>query len=49
MYDNGEGVEQDSAQAVKWYRMTALQGVPFAQNNLGMMYFDGRGVLRILR
>ena len=26
MYDNGEGVPQDYAEAVKWYRLAAEQG-----------------------
>ena len=38
MYDNGEGVTQDDAEAVKWYRRAAEQGNAFAQHNLGVMY-----------
>ena len=35
---------QDDAEAVRWYRLAAEQGVPDAQFNLGIMYADGEGV-----
>jgi TPR repeat protein len=44
MYHIGEGVSQDYAEAVKWWRMGAEQGHAKAQNNLGVMYGTGRGV-----
>ena len=44
MYENGEGVPKDVAQAVSWYRRAAEQGVASAQNNLGAMYYRGDGV-----
>ena len=44
MYDNGEGVPQDYAEAVKWYRLAAEQGHAKAQYNLGLMYDNGEGV-----
>ena len=44
MYDNGQGVPQDYATAVKWYRKSAKQGYAKAQNNLGVMYDNGQGV-----
>ena len=44
MYENGRGVPQDYAEAVKWYRMAAEQGTPNAQGSLGMMYYKGQGV-----
>ncbi|MEE8263505.1 MAG: tetratricopeptide repeat protein, partial [Gammaproteobacteria bacterium] len=34
----------DLAQAAKWYRLAAEQGHLDAQNNLGFMYAQGRGV-----
>lgn len=34
MYDNGETVSQDKAEAVKWYRKAAEQGNERAKNNL---------------
>ena len=46
MYDNGEGVAQDGAQAVAWYRRAAEQGSVAAQNNLALMYANGYGVPR---
>ncbi len=44
MYDNGQGVPQDYAEAVKWYRLAAEQGYASAQNNLGAKYTMGEGV-----
>ena len=44
MYDRGQGVKQDSAEAVRWYRRSANQGNAEAQFNLGLMYHIGRGV-----
>ena len=44
MYDNGEGVPQDDAEAVRWYRLAADQGTAAAQFNLGLMYDNGEGV-----
>ena len=34
-YGNGEGVPQDDAEAVAWFRLAAEQGHADAQNNLG--------------
>ena len=44
MYDNGDGVPEDNAEAVKWYRKAAEQGDAVAQTNLGAMYAKGEGV-----
>jgi hypothetical protein len=44
MYENGQGVPQDYAAAVNWYRWAAQQGLARAQINLGVMYDKGRGV-----
>ncbi len=44
MYDQGLGVTQDYAKAVKWYRKAAEQGNAGAQYNLGVMYGKGQGV-----
>jgi uncharacterized protein len=35
MYETGQGVAQDYAEAVKWHRKAAEQGDPRAQHNLG--------------
>ena len=44
MYDNGNGVAQDYAQAVVWFRKAAEQGDAEAQFNLSLHYADGQGV-----
>ena len=46
MYAHGEGVQQNYAEAVKWYRKAAEQGYAGAQFNLGCMYANGEGVLQ---
>ena len=38
MYNFGQGVPQDYAQALSWYRKAAEQGYADAQYNLGVMY-----------
>ena len=45
MYRRGDGVLQDDAEAVRWYRLAADQGDADAHNNLGYMYQNGQGVL----
>ena len=44
MYDLGEGVAQNSKEAVKYYWLAAEQGFADAQNNLGVAYDQGEGV-----
>jgi len=44
MYDKGQGVTQDYKEAVKWYRLSAEQGLARAKVNLGVMYYKGQGV-----
>ncbi|TAL01515.1 MAG: trypsin-like serine protease [Rhodospirillaceae bacterium] len=44
MYDTGNGVPQDYAEAVKWFRKSAEQGNPVAQYNLGAKYGNGQGI-----
>ncbi len=46
MYDRGDGVPQNDAEALKWYRKAAEQGYAKAQGRLGFMYGTGRGVPR---
>ncbi len=43
MFDAGEGIREDNAEAIKWYSLSANQGNPIAQNNLGAMYYAGEG------
>ena len=44
MYDYGEGVPQDNAEAAYWYHLAAEQGDADAQFNLGLSYYKGEGV-----
>jgi clan AA aspartic protease (TIGR02281 family) len=44
MYANGEGVPQDYAEAVKWYRKAAEQGDKGAQLRLEKLHADGKVV-----
>ncbi|MGD0650367.1 MAG: trypsin-like peptidase domain-containing protein [Verrucomicrobiia bacterium] len=45
-YDNGQGVPQDHAEAVKWFRKAAEQGEAMAQVKLGLCYHNGEGVTK---
>eukprot|EP00729_Bicosta_minor_P009635 gene9635-biopygen7268 len=44
MYRDGEGVEQDHVEAVKWLRKSAEAGYAAAQCNLSAMYLEGECV-----
>ena len=44
MYENGSGVEQDYAEAARWYRKAAERGDARAQYNLGIFHQNGWGV-----
>ena len=44
MYEQGNGVPEDYAEAVKWYRKAAEQDYAHAQFQLGDMYDLGQGV-----
>ena len=44
MYAKGQGVEQNFAEAIRWFRRAAEQGLAMAQANLGTMYASGQGV-----
>jgi TPR repeat protein len=44
MHANGQGVDQDEAQAIQYYSMAADQGHAAAQFDLGSMYANGQGV-----
>ena len=46
MYSNGQGVVQDYAEAVRWFKLAAAQGHAHGQTGLGAMYYDGKGVLQ---
>ena len=44
MYANGQGVQQDFVEAVRWYRKSAEQGNAKAEYDLCHMYHKGKGV-----
>lgn len=44
LYLNGEGVEKNAYEAVKWFRLAAEQGYLPAIYYLGLCYSDGEGV-----
>lgn len=46
MYEAGNGVPQDYALAVRWFKSAANQGSSYAQWALGYIYYEGQGVLR---
>jgi TPR repeat protein len=46
MYSEGNGVDQDFKESVKWFRKAAEQGYANAQNRLGYKYDIGEGVPR---
>jgi TPR repeat protein len=41
-YERGEGVEQNSAEALKWYSEAANQGYAESQYHLGWLYSNGK-------
>jgi TPR repeat protein len=46
MYEKGQGVPKDDAQAAIWYRKAADAGDGVGMMNVGVMYANGRGVPR---
>src|SRR5271154_6828431 len=44
VYETGEGVPQDYAQAAIWYRKAAEQGNANSQYDLALLYNTGQGV-----
>ena len=45
-YKNGEGVERDYTEAMKWYKKAYDLGNGDAANQIGIMYANGRGVAK---
>ena len=43
---NGQGVIQDYAEALQWFKLAAAQGNANAQLNIGIMYRKGEGVIQ---
>jgi TPR repeat protein len=46
LYEQGNGVRKDAAQAVHWYRKSADYDFPLAQTKLGFFYYNGVGGLK---
>jgi uncharacterized protein len=46
MYSEGRGVSRDDALALQWFRRAAERGFADAEYNLGVLYFQGRGVTK---
>jgi len=46
LYAKGQGVVQDHAEALYWFRAAAVQGNSYGQFALGYMYENGAGVAR---
>jgi TPR repeat protein len=44
LYEAGQGMARNPAEAVKWYRLAADQGLASAQYNLGLAALLGRGL-----
>jgi TPR repeat protein len=44
MCENGWGLAQDYAEAMRWYRMAAEQDLPIAERAVGALYVNGLGV-----
>ena len=48
MYENGNGVTRDYAQAMTWYRKAADLGDPVAMRGIGNLYAKGLGITQDL-
>ena len=46
-YEEGQGVQQDEAQALSWYRKAAEQGDMSGEFKVGCMYVLGKGGLKV--
>ena len=44
IYEKGDGVKQNYAEAVKWFRKSAEQGNAWSQSELGVCYYQGKCV-----
>ena len=44
LYDNGKGVQQDYAEAKRWYEKAAAAGLSNAMFMIGFLYDTGKGV-----
>ena len=46
MYEEGFGVAQNYAEAMKWYKRASESRLPEAQYNVGLLYYHGYGVAK---
>ncbi len=46
LYEDGRGVVQDPATAMRWYRLAAIQSYPPADTAIGLLNLDGHGTRR---
>ena len=44
MYYEGDGVIQDYTEAIKWYKIWAEKGNPYAQYYMGLCHDEGHGL-----
>jgi hypothetical protein len=44
LYSSGQGMDQDTSQAMMWYQKAADQGNATANHNIGCLYEHGEGV-----
>lgn len=49
LFHHGAAVQQDYAEALKWYTAAAFQGYPEAIFNTGMQYYEGMSVAKNLK
>ena len=46
IYEQGDGVEQNTNEAIKWYKKAAQAGISLGYECIGSIYFFGRGIQR---
>lgn len=46
LYEDGRGVPQDAATALRWYRLAAIQSYPPADTAIGLLHLEGQGTRR---
>ncbi len=43
-YENGDGIKQDSQEAIRLYKKAVKAGIPFGNECIGLIYYQGKGV-----
>ncbi len=43
-YENGTGVKQDAKEAISWYQKAVDKGIPFGNECIGLIYYQGKGI-----